>query len=142
MRRVTGEPRGLRDVPGILIAGRARVVVTGIGLCCGLGAGRESVWPALRSGRSGARFLEPGRFGMRAPDVGCPVDGGEHDAGQGERVLAIVERTVDEALADARLLRTGTAGPDRLSAEISQIATLIGLSKGCVRNLGRLADAA
>ena len=37
--------------------GRIRVVMTGIGVVCPLGIGREEMWASVRAGRSGAGLI-------------------------------------------------------------------------------------
>ncbi|WZO99233.1 beta-ketoacyl-[acyl-carrier-protein] synthase family protein [Isosphaeraceae bacterium EP7] len=97
------------------------VVITGIGLMTGLGPDRESTWSAACAGRSAARWLDVPGFG---PVVGCPVD--LPDPG-GSRALRLLDLAAVEAWADARL--------DSAGADPERIATLIGLSKGCIDRL-------
>lgn len=106
------------------------MVVTGIGLTTGLGLDRESTWAAIRAGRTAACHLAqiPGMDGP--PLVGCPAVIRTEDA---EPVLGLVAVAADEAWADAGL------GPGRFDPQ--RAATLIGLSKGGVRGLQRVADA-
>jgi 3-oxoacyl-[acyl-carrier-protein] synthase II len=94
------------------------VVITGIGLVTGLGPDRESSWSAIRAGQSAARRLDIPGFG---PVVGCPAE--LADPG-GSRALRLLDLATVEAWGDARLDSVGT-DPER-------IATLIGLSKGCI----------
>ena len=115
--------------------GRPSVVVTGVGLWTGLGAGRESTWKALRDGRSALRWLdvEGGSY------AGAPrFEDGRYAVAPGEDpTLALLERAAFEAMDDARLARNeSTVGRPY---DPSRVATLVGLSKGCVQRLSRLA---
>lgn len=113
----------------------ARVVVTGVGLRTGLGPDRASTWAAVRAGRIGVRRLEAIPAGAGEPAyLGCPAELGlDPDDPDAEPVLALLTAVADEAMADARL------GPGGFDAD--RVATLIGLSKGGVRSLGRLNEA-
>jgi 3-oxoacyl-[acyl-carrier-protein] synthase II len=110
-------------------------VVTGIGLWTGLGSDRESTWGALRSGRIAVRPLGPELVGSLGNELGCPLDGLERGPASPDPVLSVVERVAAEALRDAGL-HFHEPIP---SVDPARVATLIGLSKGCVGNLGRLA---
>lgn len=112
-------------------------MVTGLGLWTGLGSDRESTWQAIRAGRSAACWLAPEHAGPLGPEIGCPLAGGDRSSRNGDLVLEVITRIAAEALADAGLsFRSGVPG-----VEPERVATLIGLSKGCVQNLGRVARA-
>ena len=94
-----------------------RVVITGIGLTASVGDDRESVWRAVREGRTAMRRLS-GLPGI--PDgllIGAPVDI-ELSAPDELKVLALCDRVADEALADARI-EPGTIRPERFGCGIS-----------------------
>ena len=116
-----------------------RVVVTGIGLWTSLGVDRESTWEAIRGGRGGSRVLESSATGAGPPYVGCPLSRGGRYQDRGEPALAIVGRTTREAMDDAGLVPRNPRRQPPFDRD--RVATLIGLSKGCVHNLGRLARA-
>lgn len=80
-----------------------RVVVTGIGLVCPLGADRETGWQALIAGRSGTIVPLPQQ---RDP-----------------RTLALALRAAGEAWADAR---PGEVDPDRLACVVSSSKPVLG----------------
>lgn len=118
----------------------SRVVITGLGLWTGLGSDRESTWSALRAGQSAARLLGADLAIAGRIEVGCPLREGPHSIGPEGRTLAIVEQVAAEALVDARLVPAdGPARTGQLAVDADRVATLIGLSKGCVHNLDRLA---
>ncbi|WP_406701039.1 beta-ketoacyl-[acyl-carrier-protein] synthase family protein [Singulisphaera sp. Ch08] len=120
----------------------AKVVVTGIGLWTGLGVDRESTWNAIRAGETAARALSDELSGPGRRDVGCPLLLEEgHTVGSDGRTLSIVARTAAEALADAGLTTSDQTQPGALTVASDRVATLIGLSKGCMQNLDRLARA-
>jgi 3-oxoacyl-(acyl-carrier-protein) synthase len=78
------------------------IVITGIGLIASVGDDRESVWQAVRAGRSAARRLE-GLPGI--PDgllVGAPVDIEPEIPGQ-LKVITLCQRSAAEALEDASI---------------------------------------
>jgi 3-oxoacyl-(acyl-carrier-protein) synthase len=78
------------------------IVITGIGMIASVGRTRESVWQAVREGRSGARRLE-GLPGI--PDgllIGAPVMMESEIAGQ-LKVIALAEHAAAEALNDAQI---------------------------------------
>ncbi len=78
------------------------VVITGIGLLASLGLDRESVWQAVREGRSGVRHIQ-GLPGI--PDgllLGAPVDI-EPDRPREHRVATMCRRAAAAALADAEI---------------------------------------
>jgi len=81
---------------------REPVVITGIGLLASVGGDRESVWNAVRRGRSRFGFLH----GMRGlPDgqiVAATVELDEPLNGR-LKVLPMCERAADEALSDAKV---------------------------------------
>lgn len=104
-----------------------RVVITGLGLVTSVGLDRDSTWAALRSGQSGARWLDVP--GLEPGFAGFPVVGSGPMAGDSDPTLEWLTRAADEAMADARVSDAGL-DPDRA-------AVLIGLSKGAVRSLGR-----
>jgi 3-oxoacyl-[acyl-carrier-protein] synthase II len=57
-----------------------RVVITGVGVICPLGSTKESLWEALRQGRSGVSSI----YGLAAPIAGQSLDftGGIEDFGE------------------------------------------------------------
>jgi 3-oxoacyl-[acyl-carrier-protein] synthase II len=128
-------------VPPILPQNPRKVVVTGIGLWTALGGDRESTWQAVRTARNGARLLESDDARSTDRYAGYPLWEDGREPGLDERVLSIVERTAAEALADAGLSSRRSPADQSTSFDSHRVATLIGLSKGCVRNLGRLARA-
>ncbi|HOM15765.1 MAG TPA: beta-ketoacyl-[acyl-carrier-protein] synthase family protein [Thermoguttaceae bacterium] len=78
------------------------VVITGIGLIASVGCDRETVWKAVREGRSGARWLEgidgiPDRWLIGAPVDLTPVRPGEL------KVIHLARHAAREALEDAAL---------------------------------------
>lgn len=81
---------------------RDPVVITGIGMIASVGRDRESVWRAVRSGKSGVRSLE-GMLGI--PDgllLAAPVDiapGRPREL----KVITLCQHAASEALNDARL---------------------------------------
>lgn len=78
------------------------VVITGIGLIASVGHDRESVWKAVREGRSGVRRLE-GLEGI--PDgllIGAPVDLAPDRPGE-LKVITLARCAAAEALRDARI---------------------------------------
>jgi 3-oxoacyl-(acyl-carrier-protein) synthase len=81
---------------------REPVVITGMGLIASVGQDRESVWQAVRQGRSNFRFLR----GLRGiPDdqfIGATVDLERPRSGQHKAIL-LSERAADEAVRDAQL---------------------------------------
>ncbi len=102
------------------------VAITGIGLVTSLGPDRASTWEALRRGRTGAAWLRRDDLG---PGVaGFPV---ARPASGADPALALLDRAVDGAIADAGLDAHGGLDPDR-------VAVLLGLSKGGVRSLARV----
>lgn len=112
--------------------GSGRVVVTGIGLATGLGAGREATWAALRAGRSAARWLDVDVGDVAGvPFAGFPIDEPMPRDPTGEPVLDLLPLVAREAELDA--------GSPFLAYDPERIASLIGLSKGGVRSLGHLA---
>ncbi len=94
-----------------------RVVITGIGLTASVGDDRESVWRAVREGRTAMRRLS-GLTGI--PDgliIGAPVD--IRPAIPDElKVLALCDRVAREALDDAGL-KPGRYLPERFGCAIS-----------------------
>ena len=105
-----------------------RVVVSGIGLLTGLGPTRETTWNAMKQGRCAVRPL-PIPVGDGSPPFwGCPSP--VEVSADREPVLDLLDRVVDEAIADARILES-RPDPERLGV-------LIGSSKGGIRSLSRL----
>jgi 3-oxoacyl-(acyl-carrier-protein) synthase len=108
-----------------------RVVITGIGLTASVGDDRESVWRAVRDGRSAMRRLG-GLTGI--PDgllIGAPVDI-ELASPDELKVLALCNRVSDEALADAALDRRAI-DPGRFGCAVS---AHMGDMRGLVELLG------
>jgi 3-oxoacyl-(acyl-carrier-protein) synthase len=111
---------------------REPVVITGIGLTASVGDDRESVWRAVREGRSAMRRLS-GLVGI--PDgllIGAPVDIERADPGE-LKVYSLCDRVADEALADADI-EPGSVPPERFGCAISAhmgdargVADLLGL---------------
>lgn len=132
-------PAGRSSVSPILSSTAGKVVVTGIGLWTGLGGDRESTWSALRAGRSAARPLAEELSGEGRHEVGCPLLGEDHTFGPQGKTLSIVERTASEALDDAGLISQNPDVGRSLAVDPDRVATLIGLSKGGMENLDRLA---
>jgi 3-oxoacyl-(acyl-carrier-protein) synthase len=94
-----------------------RVVITGIGLTASVGDDRESVWDAVREGRTAMRRLS-GLAGI--PDgmlIGAPVDV-RPSAPDELKVLALCDRVAAEALYDAALDEC-LVRPDRFGCSIS-----------------------
>lgn len=93
------------------------VVITGIGLTASVGDDRESVWRAVREGRSAMRRLT-GLPGI--PDgmlIGAPVD--IHVSEPNElKVFSLCDRVADEAISDAGL-ESGSIPPERFGCAIS-----------------------
>jgi 3-oxoacyl-(acyl-carrier-protein) synthase len=93
------------------------VVITGIGLTASVGDDRESVWSAVREGRSAMRRLA-GLPGI--PDgllIGAPVDIQPSQPGE-LKVFSLCDRVADEALADAAI-EPGSVAPERFGCAIS-----------------------
>ncbi|HEX4129040.1 MAG TPA: beta-ketoacyl-[acyl-carrier-protein] synthase family protein [Pirellulales bacterium] len=96
---------------------REPVVITGIGLITSLGAGRESVWSAIRQGRSGVRRLD-GLQGI--PDgliLGAPVDVPLEFPGQ-LKAVAMAQHAAAEAIADSGI-DLSAVDTDRFGCAIS-----------------------
>jgi 3-oxoacyl-(acyl-carrier-protein) synthase len=81
---------------------REPIVITGIGMIASVGRNRESVWRALRHGKSGVRTLN----GLQAiPDgllIGAPVDLQPEIPGQ-LKVISLAQTAAAEAMADSRI---------------------------------------
>jgi 3-oxoacyl-(acyl-carrier-protein) synthase len=93
------------------------VVITGIGLTASAGDDRESVWRAVREGRTAIRRLS-GLPGI--PDglmIGAPVEIVPQRAGE-LKVLSLCERVAAEAFDDAQLERESLP-TDRIGCAIS-----------------------
>ncbi len=93
------------------------VVITGIGMIASVGLDRESVWQAVREGRSGVRRLE-GLEGV--PDgllIGAPVDI-EPDRSGEMKVITLARRAAGEALQDAAV-DPARINPDRFGCAVS-----------------------
>jgi len=93
------------------------VVITGIGMIASVGDTRESVWDAVRAGRSAMRRLRnlPG-----IPDdllIGAPVDIALPTPDH-LKVALLCERAADEAIDDARI-DVEQVGSDRFGCAIS-----------------------
>ena len=83
-------------------AQREPIVITGIGMLAAVGNDRESVWSAVREGRSGIRSLT-GLLGI--PDhllIGAPVEIAV-DRPRRMRVVAMSRQAAAEALDDAQI---------------------------------------
>jgi 3-oxoacyl-(acyl-carrier-protein) synthase len=96
---------------------REPIVITGIGIIASVGLDRESVWRAVRSGRSGVGSLS-GLPGI--PDgllIGAPVDITPDRPGQ-LKAIALCRRAADEALWDGRVDLAGL-DLDRFGCAIS-----------------------
>jgi 3-oxoacyl-(acyl-carrier-protein) synthase len=107
------------------------VVITGIGLAATAGNDRETVWRAVREGRSYVRHL----IGLPGiPDhllIGAPVEV-ELEAPDQLKILALCDCVADEALSDARI-EPGTIPPERFGCAIS---AHMGDSHWCAEQLG------
>ena len=93
------------------------VVITGIGLTASVGDDRETVWDAVRAGRSAMRRLT-GLPGI--PDgmlIGAPVDIAVSEPNE-LKVFALCDRAADEAIADAGIVPTEVP-PERFGCAIS-----------------------
>jgi 3-oxoacyl-(acyl-carrier-protein) synthase len=93
------------------------VVITGIGMTASVGDDRESVWRAVREGRSAMRRLT-GLPGI--PDgllIGAPVDIQSSRPGE-LKVFSLCERVADEAIADAGIA-PDSIPPERFGCAIS-----------------------
>lgn len=93
------------------------VVITGIGLTASVGDDRESVWRAVREGRSAMRWLT-GLPGI--PDgllIGAPVDIAVSEPNE-LKVFALCDRVADEAIADAGI-EPGSIPAERFGCAIS-----------------------
>jgi 3-oxoacyl-(acyl-carrier-protein) synthase len=78
------------------------IVITGIGLTASVGADRESVWQAVREGRSGVRRMDEAfqrEFGVK---IAAPVDCEPESPGQIKNTTLCL-RTAREAFADANV---------------------------------------
>jgi 3-oxoacyl-(acyl-carrier-protein) synthase len=109
-----------------------RVVISGIGMIASVGDDRESVWRAVRQGKSAVRRLSgvPG-----IPDgkwLGATVDLERHIPGQ-LKVIPLCRRAAQEAIGDAGL-RWDRVDPDRFGCAISGH---IGDTDFIVEQLGR-----
>ncbi|MDR3636867.1 MAG: beta-ketoacyl-[acyl-carrier-protein] synthase family protein [Isosphaeraceae bacterium] len=113
------------------------VVVTGIGLVTGLGGTRESTWAALKDGGNALRRLDGLVPEGVLPWAGAPWfdDGGIAPECGGDPALSLLLRSAHEALTDAGLGRRTPDGPPSYDPE--RVATLAGLSKGCLQSLAR-----
>lgn len=102
--------QGLRDQ-------HDRIVITGIGIVASVGDDRESVWKAVREGRSGVRLLT----GIPTiPDgllVGAPVDM-EPEYPGGLKVTALCQHAAMEAIEDGGNVLRYTE-PERFGCAIS-----------------------
>jgi len=81
------------------------VVITGIGLIASVGNDRESVWQAVREGRSGVRRvdpLEPLSKVPGGPRIAAPVDIAPRHHGE-LKAITLAHHVAAEALADARI---------------------------------------
>lgn len=94
-----------------------RVVITGIGMVTSVGKDRESVWAAVRSGKSGIRKLS----GVPCiPDgllLGAPVDVESRVRGE-LKAITLCHMTAEEAIADASI-EWSQINPDRFGCAIS-----------------------
>jgi 3-oxoacyl-[acyl-carrier-protein] synthase II len=114
------------------------VVVTGIGLRTGLGAGREVTWRRLRAGQSAARWLAHDPISAEPPYAAFPLERNYSDDWP-DPVISVCETLVDEALTDSELPVSRDDIARRL--DIDRIGILVGLSKGGVRTLARAREA-
>ncbi|HEV7221744.1 MAG TPA: beta-ketoacyl synthase N-terminal-like domain-containing protein, partial [Pirellulales bacterium] len=78
------------------------IVITGIGLLASVGDDRESVWKAVRRGRSGVRALLPAPDNPVGLAIGAPVEMPLEYPGQ-LKTIAMCQRVAAEALADAEV---------------------------------------
>lgn len=115
--------------------GDSPIVVSGIGLATGLGPSRVSTWQGIREGRSAVRILDWPVDPGGSPYLGAPIPGPPELFGPDapEPVFTILRRVASEAFRDARL--------DPLRIDLDRTGVLLGLSKGGIRSMGRVADA-
>ncbi len=115
--------------------GDSPIVVSGIGLATGLGPSRVSTWQGIREGRSAVRILDWPADPGGPPYLGAPIPGPPEVIGPDapEPVFTILRRVASEAFRDARL--------DPLGIDLDRTGVLLGLSKGGIRSMGRVADA-
>jgi 3-oxoacyl-[acyl-carrier-protein] synthase II len=99
-----------------------RVVVTGIGLCTGLGRDARETWKNLKAGRHAFAVLDQPVAPGPLPHVGCPAILHHRDP------KALLHRAAAEAYGDA-----GIATIDR-----NRAAVVVGMSKGDIGKLARL----
>jgi 3-oxoacyl-(acyl-carrier-protein) synthase len=93
------------------------VVITGIGLTASVGDDRETVWQAVREGRTAIRRLS-GLPGIADGSmIGAPVDITPKIPGE-LKVLALCDRVAAEAIADSGL-QLDTVRPERFGCAIS-----------------------
>jgi len=115
--------------------------VTGIGLWTSLGADRESTWEGIRRGKSGATVLPSPLVPSPSHNLGCPLFLDLNQEPPENPTFEVVRRISSEALIDSGLLNPSVRGSEGLAVDRERVATLVGLSKGCVKNLGVLSHA-
>src|SRR6185295_12602446 len=107
------------------------IVITGIGMIASVGNDRESVWRAVREGRSGARLLE----GLDStPDgtlIGAPVDIEPEVPGE-LKVITLAKYAAAEAIEDAEI-DWSMIDPTRFGCAISGH---MGDTRGIEKHLG------
>src|SRR5690606_2558699 len=102
-----------------------------------LGAGRQATWAGLRAGQAAVRgFVLDGE-----PYAGFPLPRGLAPMLGEEPVLGLAERAAAEALSDAGLRPQLSERPRLAGGEPERVDALIGLRKGGLRSLARVADA-
>ncbi|MFN8111020.1 MAG: beta-ketoacyl-ACP synthase II [Thermoleophilia bacterium] len=101
-----------------------RVVVTGVGMACPIGVGREATWEAARAGRSGAGPITRFDASQHGAQIACEVTGFDPLDFIDRRAARRMDRACHLAVAAARMamddagLVVGDRG-DRIGAMIS-----------------------
>ena len=102
--------------------GRVRVAVTGIGLVCPLGIGREEAWAAALAGRSGAGLITLFDASELPVRMACEVPGFEPGEFMDRKAARRMDRYAQLAVAAARLAVEDAALPiDRDGAGIGAV---------------------
>ena len=118
------------------------IAITGAGTCCSLGEGREAILDAMLAGEVAideAPAIE-GRFAPGPDGIEPPVRAAQareappEIGGASDRAERLLRRTVDAALAEARLDRTTIESRRRAGRGVEAI---FGTTLGGMRHLGR-----